>query len=138
VLDNAKTAPANPQGISLIDAAKAGDVKVTMDSWKPQGDKVQIGAVTDNFYGEGQMTVENTSDKALTLYVPVGAMFAPTESGSQTIGGYATDVKTNNPQTLPNTAASDVIPQGISLLLGALALLGAGWAVRYHQGRTWR
>jgi branched-subunit amino acid permease len=33
---------------------------------------------------------------------------------------------------------ADIVSQGVSLVLGALALLGAGWSVRYHQGRTWR
>ena len=42
-----------------------------------------LGAASDNFYGRGQMTIANTSQQVLTLYVPVGALFPPTTAGEQ-------------------------------------------------------
>jgi len=139
VVNAAKTAPANPQGTSLVDAAKAGQVKLTIDSWQPVGNKVPIGAATDNFYGRGHLTIENSSQQALTLYMPVGTLFPPATAGEQTMAGYATNVEVSNPQQqapqeLPRTGAGDTAPLWL-LALGALLLCAAGSAVHRHVKR---
>lgn len=90
----AETALEEPaEGTSLLDAVEAGQVEVTLDSWQPSGEQIQIGDITDNFYGEGSLTVTNTSDEELTLYHPVGALFAPATAGEQTMAGYATEIE---------------------------------------------
>jgi hypothetical protein len=87
VVAAAATAPANPSGTSVVDAVKANQVKVTLASWQPIGNKVQLGSAMDNFYGRGTLTVENTSQQALTLAMPVGTLFPPVTAGEQTMAG---------------------------------------------------
>jgi hypothetical protein len=120
-----------PQGTSLLDAVQAGQVNVTLDSWQPLGEQVQIGALTDYFHGRGTLTIENTSDQELTLYHPVGVLYAPETAGAQTMVGYATDVSVDNPQPaqqpaqLPDTADGGGMPlAGFALLIGALLVGG--------------
>lgn len=128
VIANAKNPPAAPQGTSLLDAAQADQVKVTLNSWQPIGEKVAITAgATDHFYGRGQLTVENTSQQALALYMPVGTVFPAVSPSEQSVAGYATNVEVNNPQQespLPQTSSGAMLP------LIALGLLGAGAATR--------
>lgn len=94
VVAAAETALEEPaEGTSLLDAVTAGQVEVTLDSWEALGEPIQIGEVTDNFYGQGTLTVTNTSDEELTLYHPVGALFAPAAAGEQTMAGYATEIE---------------------------------------------
>lgn len=159
VVNAATTAVQDPQGTSLLDAAQAGQVTVTIDSWESLGEQVEVGTLTDYFYGRGTMTAVNTSDQELTLYHPVGALLAPGEAGAQTMASYATDIQVNNPQPtpqpttqataqptseasaqqpsqLPTTAASGTA--GVMPLLGfvAIALVGIGWVTlrRTHLG----
>jgi len=154
VANAASNPPVNPQGTSIVDAAKSGQVQVTVSSWQPVGDKVQLGPATDNFYGRGTLTVENTSQQALNLYMPVGALFPPTTAGEQTMAGYATNVQASNPQPtpqpttqpsaqqnqqqtprqLPETAAS-ANGSPLLLLTGALALLVGGTALHMRLKR---
>lgn len=130
------TAPTNPTGTSVVDAAKSGQVTVTLDSWQAIGQPVAIGSATDNFYGRGTLTIKNTSQQELTLFMPVGTLFPPTTAGEQTMAGYATNVQVSNPQPapqqapqqLPNTAGRDnMLPLA---LVAVLALLLAGLQVR--------
>ncbi|GAB4216348.1 MAG: hypothetical protein OHK0022_57380 [Roseiflexaceae bacterium] len=107
VIQGATTPPANPQGTSLIDAAKSGQVRLTVSNWKPLGNQLQVGKTNDYFYGTGTLTVQNTSQQDLTLFMPVGTSFPPTEQGSQTMAGYATNVQIQNPAT-PTPAATAV------------------------------
>ncbi len=117
--------PADPKGTSVIDAAKANQVKLAITSWTPIGDKVQILSATDNFYARGTMTVENVSQETLTLFLPVGTLFPATEARFQTMAGYQTDVQTPR---LPNTGAAEELP--VALLASvALVLLAGGWLV---------
>jgi hypothetical protein len=133
VVAAAATAPAATQGTSVVDAAKANQVKVTLASWQAIGDKVPIGSAMDNFYGRGTLTVENTSQQAVTLAMPVGTLFPPVTAGEQTMAGYATNVQVSNPQAaqapqqLPNTSGGST---SLALLLGALLLFGAGGVLR--------
>jgi hypothetical protein len=133
VVAAAATAPASTQGTSIVDAVKANQVKATLASWQPIGDKVQIGSAMDNFYGRGTLTVENTSQQVVTLAMPVGTLFPPVTAGEQTMAGYATNVQVSNPQAaqapqqLPNTSGGTT---SLALLLGALLLFGAGGALR--------
>lgn len=137
VIANSKTPPANPQGTSVLDAFQANQVKVTLNSWAPVGNKVAITpSATDNFYGQGQLTIENTSQKALTLYMPVGTQFAAIDKSQQSVAAFATNVQVNNPQqssstsgpnTMPNTAGAD--DTSTPIFLAALALLGLGLAM---------
>jgi hypothetical protein len=133
VVAAAATAPASTQGTSVIDAVKANQVSVTLASWQPIGNKVQIGSAMDNFYGRGTLTVQNTSQQAVTLAMPIGTLFPPVTAGEQTMAGYATNVQVSNPQTaqapqqLPNTSAGS---SSLLLLLGALLLFGAGSLLR--------
>ena len=129
VITNSKTPPANPQGTSVLDAFKANQITMTLNSWAPVGPKVAITATaTDNFYGGGQLTIQNTSQQALTLYMPVGTLFPATNPSHQTMAAYATNVQVNNPQqTLPNTSGED--DSTVRFLLIALTLVGLGLAM---------
>jgi len=127
VIKNGTTVPIDPAGTSIVDAAKAGQVKLTLSSWAPIGEKVAILNAADHFYGRGTLTVENTSTQAIELYMPVGTTFPGSEARFQVMGGYPTDVEVNNPN-LPTTAGAD---QPITMMaLGALVLLAAGWMLR--------
>jgi LPXTG-motif cell wall-anchored protein len=137
VVAAAANAPATPSGTTVVDAVKANQVKVTVDSWQPTGNKVQLGSATDNFYGHGTLTVENTSQQAVTLTMPVGTLFPPTTAGEQTMAGYATNVQVNNPQPAPTAAqlpntGSESTPLAI-LFLVALGLLGTGGVLRLNR-----
>lgn len=135
VVAAAATAPASTQGTSVVDATKANQVKVTLASWQPIGDKVQLGSAMDNFHGRGTLTVENTSQQAVTRTMPVGTLFAPAIAGEQTMAGYATNVQVSNPQAaqapqqLPNTGGESA---SLVLLLGALLLIGVGSLLRLN------
>jgi hypothetical protein len=143
VVTNGTAAPVSPSGAtSVLDAAAAGDVTVTLDSWEPIGPEVAITqTATDNFYGRGQLTVTNTSQQELTLYMPVGTLFPSVDESQQTMAGYATDVQVNNPvadpapqQQLPATGATE---NAVALLaLAALALVVAGVGVRMVASRV--
>ena len=146
VVDAAGSAPANPQGTSVLDAAKAGDVTETVASWQPIGDKVAIGAASDNFYGRGTLTIKNTSDKALTLYMPLGALFPPATAGDQTMAAYSTKTDVSNPQPaaqgtgsqpgrLPQTAEGAADTSWL-FVAGGIALLGAGLLLRRQFARN--
>lgn len=132
VLANAAAAPADPAGTSILTAAAAGQVRLTLAGWAPIGDKVQILSATDNFYGRGTLTVENVSTQALDLYMPVGTLFPGNEARFQQVGGFATDVQVRNPQ-LPNTGGS-APPVGL-LLAVALSLVAIG--ARLAHGSRW-
>jgi hypothetical protein len=191
VVQNATAAPANPQGTSLLDAVTSNQVTVSLASWAPIGQPVPIGNATDNFFGQGTVTVRNNTQQPLTLFMPVGTLFPPATAGDQTMAGFATNVDvqqaqaatattgataaatattaattaataaatattaattaataaatatraattaataaatatTTAPGTLPNTADGGGSSAGL-LLLGALALLGAGMLAR--------
>jgi hypothetical protein len=123
VLDNASTAPTDPAGISIFEAADDGKVTITLGEWSPASDKVQILSAQDNFYGRGTLIVENTSTESLELFMPTGTLFPGSETRFQVMGGFAIDVDVNNP-TLPNTSGSGM---PLIWLLGlALALLTIG------------
>lgn len=135
VVAAAANAPASPAGTSVIDALKANQVSVAIDSWQPIGEKVAIGAATDNFYGRGTMTVTNTSQQALTLAIPVGTLFPPATAGEQTMAGYATDTQVSNPQAAPAQAPQQLPNTGgegtsLALVLVALLLVAAGSVLR--------
>ena len=118
----------DPQGVSILEAAKTKQVTLTLDMWEPIGDKQQITATaSDHFYGRGQLTVENASQQALTLFMPTGTLFPPT-TNAQNMAGIQTDVKVNNP-TLPRTGGESQLPVLAVLLAGGL-LVGCGWLMR--------
>ena len=138
VVANGKAVPANPQGTSLIDAAKANQVKLTLNSFQPIGPKVQVTTTaSDNFYGQGQVTVENTTQQTLTLYMPVGTRFPAVDPKHQTLAGYATNVQVTDPapqpSTLPATSGGEM---NTMLPLLALALLVLGGAVGIVRRRA--
>lgn len=118
-----KTTVTDPTGTSILDASKSGDVKLTLDSWQPIGAKVQITATaSDNFYGRGQLTVENVSQKSLTLFMPVGTIFPPS-TNAQRMAGIETDIKLDNP-SLPRTGGEQESAWGTVALAGLLLLVG--------------
>jgi len=133
VVAAAATAPASASGTSIVDAVKANQVSVTLNSWQPIGNKVQLGSAMDNFYGRGTLTVANTSQQAVTLAMPPGTLFPPATAGEQTMAGYATNVQVSNPQAaqapqqLPDTSGEG---GPLLLLFGALLLLGASRLLR--------
>jgi len=133
VVAAAASAPASASGTSVVDAAKANQVSVTLTSWQPIGDQVQIGSAMDNFYGRGTLTVANTSQQALTLAMPAGTLFPPVTAGEQTMAGYATNTQVSNPQAtqaaqqLPNTSGEG---RPFLLVLAALLLVGASRMLR--------
>lgn len=128
VLQHATTPPADPAGTSILDAAQASQVRLTLVSWQAIGDKVPILSATDHFYGRGSLTVENISQQTLQLFMPIGTIFPPGEGRFQAMAGYATDVKLPN---LPQTGAADELPLNALALL-ALAVVGAGWLLARH------
>jgi hypothetical protein len=114
----------DPQATSLLAAASAGQVSLSLQSWDPASPTVQITATaTDHFYGRGRLLVENTSDQPLTLYMPVGTLFHPTIQSHQTMAAYLSDVTVDNPN-LPQTSA------GLGTIPVLLALFGALAVVR--------
>jgi hypothetical protein len=122
VRDNATTPPADPPGAtSVLAAAAAGDVTLTLRSWAPIGDKVQILSATDNFYGRGTLLVENRASQNLTLFMPVGTIFPGSETRFQRMGAYAEAVDLIDAR-LPTTAVAEPLP--LTLVALALALLG--------------
>jgi len=118
----------DPQGVSILEAAKTNQITLTLDMWEAIGDKQQITpTASDHFYGRGQLTVANATQQAQTLFMPTGTIFAPT-SNAQSMAGIQTDVKVENPN-LPRTGGESELPM-LALLL-ASALLGVcGWLVR--------
>lgn len=126
VLKNATTPPADPTGTSILDAASANQVTLTVASWQP-GPEVQILSATDSFYGRGTLTVENISQQELTLFMPVGMLFPGSEARLQVMGGYPTDVKVQNPQ-LPSTGTGDHSPVVLIAML-ALSFLSIGYVL---------
>lgn len=120
----------NPTGTSILDAAKASHVTLTLDSWQPIGDKQQITATaSDHFYGRGQLTVENVSQQALTLYMPTGTIFPPA-TNAQNMAGIQTDITINNP-SLPSTGGDTQMPLTV-LLISSLLLVAGGWLLRWR------
>jgi hypothetical protein len=129
IKDNAKTAPTAPAGASSVhDAVSAGDVTLTLDEWAAIGEKVAILNATDHFYGRGELTITNTSDKSLTLYFPTGTLFDGSEARFQVMGSYAEDITVNNPK-LPSTATGESLPFA-ALVLVALTLVVLGVSTR--------
>lgn len=122
----------NPQGTSILDAARAGQVRLSLQSWEPASPAVQITSTAkDNFYGRGRLVVENLSQQPLTLYMPVGTLFHPTVQSHQTMAAYLNEVTVNNPN-LPHTSGEGV------LLLAALTLGGALGMVRLARVKRGR
>ena len=120
----------DPQGTSLLTAANNKQIRLTLQSWVPASPVVQItSTASDNFYGRGTLLVENISQQPLTLYMPIGTLFAPTVQSHQTMAGFLTDLSVTNPK-LPNTSGN-TLP-----LVIATALLGLAGVVRLL--RVWR
>jgi LPXTG-motif cell wall-anchored protein len=141
VVNAGNTPPAAPQGTSLLDAAKAEQIRLTLGTWGPIGNPVPIGSASDNFYGRGNLTVENTSQQALTLYTPIGMLFPPNTAGEQTMAAYSTNTQVSNPQQsvqqpnqLPNTGAGDTSPSWLFMVAAAGLLLG-GSLLRLRAAR---
>lgn len=124
----------DPQATSLLDAAKGGQVKLTLQNWEPAGPVTQITpSARDHFYGRGRLLVENVSGQALNLYMPVGTEFPPTVQPHQVMAAYLSDVAVTNPATtLPQTSGAATV-----LLLTAVLLFGSGLVrlARQRRGR---
>lgn len=118
----------NPKGTSILEAAKANQVTITLDSWQPIGEKQQITATaSDNFYGRGQITVTNISQQAQTLFMPSGTLFPPA-SNAQNMAGIQTAIKIEDPN-LPATGGERGLAFELIVLAGVV-LLAFGWRVR--------
>lgn len=148
IVNNAQSTNVTPMAgaMSLLDAVSANQVSVTVNSWQPLGEEIQIGNVMDHYRGTGQLTVSNTSQQPLTLYMPVGAIFPSSDQAVQNMTGFATSVQVQNPATptpqptntpqpqpplqLPDTGA-DTGSLAWLLGLAAVGVVGVGWfAVR--------
>ncbi len=133
---NAGTQPAAPSGAtSLIDAINNNQVRVTAGSWQGIGEKLTINNFEDNFQGRGELRIENTSNQALTLYMPVGTVFPAPSAEFQSMAGYATNVEVENAnaqqQTMPETGASDLtVGQTATLVLLGLNIVALGFVLR--------
>lgn len=123
----------DPQGTSLLNAAKAGQVRLTLQGWEPASPVTQITtSARDHFYGRGRLLVENVSGQALTLYMPVGTQFPPTVQPHQVMAAYLSDVTVSNPvTTLPQTSGGGA-PLGLAAGLLAAAAF-AGLARRWRR-----
>ncbi len=128
VLANASTPPASPGGTSLLEAANAGNVSLSVTRWDALGRPVRILSATDNFFGRGTVEVRNTSNQTLELYMPVGTNFPASEERFQTVSGYPTNIVVNNPN-LPSTSNDTALPLVSLLMVTALSLLGTGYLV---------
>jgi hypothetical protein len=126
------TPVSDPQGTSLLDAAKAGQVRLTLQSWNPASAEVQItNTARDYFFGRGRLLVENVSDQPLTLYMPVGTLFHPTVQSHQTMAAYLAEVAVIDPN-LPETSGG-----GAFIVASAALLAGVGLVrlARLARGR---
>lgn len=130
----AARAVAPPEGAtSLLDALDAGDVRLTAGAWQGVGEQLTINNFNDHFQGRGELVVENTSDRDLTLYMPVGTVFPAPSDEFQSMAGYATEVTVENPQqAMPDTGVTDLFNMTQLLLLSLLALdiAAIGWLVQ--------
>jgi LPXTG-motif cell wall-anchored protein len=135
IIGAAQNPPPAPQGTSLVDAARANQVQLTMTAWQPLGEQIQVGNVTDYFYGRGQLTVENTSQQELNLYMPIGTVFPSPSDDVQNMAGFQIDVQVQTPQQLPETGSSEL---STTTMLVAIAgvLLAAGWLLRRRFVRS--
>jgi hypothetical protein len=131
VLAAANTPPPAPQGTSLIDAARGGQVRVTMEAWQAVGSPVAVGGGrTDHFYGRGRLTAENVSGQTLALFMPVGTVFPPANPAEQNIAGYATSVQVQNTAQFLARAGGTALGAAPLAAAGGAALAAAGWLVR--------
>ncbi len=94
-----------------------------------------INNFQDNFQGRGELRIENTSNQALTLYMPVGTVFPAPSAEFQSMAGYATDVQVENAnaqqQAMPETGASDLtLGQMATLVLLGLNIVALGFVLR--------
>jgi hypothetical protein len=107
VAQSGTTPPAAPSGArSIVEAAQANQVRLTVTQWQPIGQPVAITqTATDNFYGRGTLTVENTSQQPLTLYMTVGTVFPAVNQAEQDMVGYATNIQTTAAQAATATTA---------------------------------
>jgi hypothetical protein len=153
--------PAAPQGAtSLIDAIKNNQVRLTAGAWNGIGEKITVGTTQDFYQGRGQIQVENTSGRELTLYMPIGTVFPAPSAEFQSMAGYATNVSVNNPtrtaaeqqaqnqaqnqaqtqaqqQTLPQTGLFDQALDQIWLLAAyALFVVLSGIFIRRYYARS--
>ena len=100
IIDAAQPAsPAPSDATSVIDAANANQVSITVDSWQPLGEQVQIGNLTAYYRGSGQLTVENTSQQPVTLYMPIGTVLPSPNEAVQNMGAFPTGVEVQNQAT---------------------------------------
>ena len=77
--------PVDPAGAtSLLDALTAGTVKVSVDLKTPAG-----VVPKESFYGDGDLSVTNTSAAEINVYMPVGTIFPPNTPGDQRLVAYA-------------------------------------------------
>ncbi len=100
IIDAAQPAPPAPSdATSVIDAANANQVSITVDSWQPIGEQIQVGNLTTYYRGSGQLTVENTSQQPVTLYMPIGSVLPSPNEAVQNMGGFQTALQVQNPAT---------------------------------------
>ncbi len=88
IVDAGKAAankPVDPAGAtSLLDALKAGTVKVNVALKTPPG-----VVPKESFYGDGDLSMTNTSAAELNVYMPTGTIFPPNTPGDQRLVAYA-------------------------------------------------
>jgi hypothetical protein len=85
--------PAAPTGTSLVEAAQAGQVTVSVAEFAPVGQPVELApGVTDNFFGRGRLSVTSNVDQPIELYMPIGTIIAAADPADQDIVAYATDI----------------------------------------------
>lgn len=132
VTQNANMTMTAPAGAtSVIDALKQNKIKATAGTWNGIGEKITISNETTNFQGKGELTIENTSQAALTLYMQNGTVFPAPSAEFQSMAGYATNVQVQNPQGLPVTGVTVLSPvQMLVFALLALNVLALGYVVR--------
>lgn len=127
IINSAVVAPADPAGVSVLDAARDGRVTVEIRNWRPKNDKIDTGNGTDYSVGQGTMVIRNTTAQPIDLYVPVGLSFGPIVEGEQTMIGYATS--TNAPAARPSQQSAQLPESAAGLGDVSLLLMAAGIAV---------
>jgi hypothetical protein len=118
---DAANKPADPAGAtSILDALNAGTIKVDVSLTIPAGMDPK-----DAFYGDGDLSVTNTSNAEVNVFMPTGTIFPPNTAADQRLIGYAlvaqeaptlTPAPTNTPMPTAtaaptNTPAPTAMPQ---------------------------
>jgi|GEM_PF-3278066 len=139
ILQNANPSTIPDGAISVIDALNNQQLTATTGSWGGVGEQLRIGDQDQYFKGKGELILANTTQQQLTLYMPLGTVFAAANADFQSMAGYATNISVDNPdQVLPTTGIISDMSRYELLLMVLLALdIGAIGLLIQHRARAY-